>query len=187
LFVRPYFTPSAMRVIEHASVPEPSPAAELGPIEIPPINGLILVFGLKFGMGGGPGGPVGGGGGEPPVQGNPFKMFGDRQADCVDEIMNALALLKEKLPTWYEFTLKYTKGVECTAGQMGSFAMPDNVRLNMIYGQTIFPEAMLGSSIYTDGDVVDEINIFYMAAALVHESCHIRQTREGISYSNPDD
>jgi hypothetical protein len=42
-------------------------------------------------------------------------MFGDRQAlhICIDEVMSALVLLKDKAPTWFEFVTKHTKSIEC--------------------------------------------------------------------------
>ena len=32
---------------------------------------------------------------------------------CVDEVMSALVLLKDKAPTWYEFVTKHTKSLGC--------------------------------------------------------------------------
>jgi hypothetical protein len=103
-------------------------------------------------------------------------MFGDREAACADEVMFALVLLKDKASTWFEYVLNQTKSIECKTGEAISFTQTENVFYNMDLRKTVRPEVMIGSDIYTDGNL--ERNNYHMVAALVHETCHIDQMHD---------
>jgi hypothetical protein len=94
-----------------------------------------------------------------------------------EDVTKVFALLETSPPSWYDYVLEHIKSVECKSGEPLSFTQTENVISNLMLGATVYPEVMISSDIYSDGH--DEINIFFMAGALVHESCHIRHMHEG--------
>jgi len=94
-----------------------------------------------------------------------------------EDVTKVFALLETRPPSWYDYVLEHIKSVECKSGEPLSFTQTENVISNLMLGATVYPEVMISSDIYSDGH--DEINIYFMAGALVHKSCHIRQMHEG--------
>jgi hypothetical protein len=116
--------------------------------------------------------------GEEPLR-LPFKMFGDKQAACVDEVMFALTMLREKTPTWYEYVLKHTKSIECKTGEPISYAQPLNVLYNMIFThKPVRPEAMI-VCVMTDRDLAPiSTNLGYHLVRWYAGEVHRRYDRQ---------
>jgi hypothetical protein len=112
-----------------------------------------------------------------------IKMFGDRQADCVDEIMNALIYLRDKAQShkWYEFVTYHTKAIQCDSkdndvASYAAYTHPTNVEYNMLMKNKARPEAMIGTNSYDQEN--QDWNYWWMTGLLAHESCHVKQIHE---------